>query len=341
MTILALIAGLGVAFLVRFVSLSPQVPARPVVLASGDWAPFVGPDLRQGGPVAVIVTDVLRRQGYEPQVSYTSWPVALDRAAHSDVLAAFPFIADEERRGDFLVSDPILSFEYVLFYSTDRWPEPPPVEGPDDLEELRIGRIDGYAVWPELDAAVTDFVVFDTSEDAFAALDAGEIDLVPEARLSGEAVASSVGLPVDRGSFAVLEAAGASLLATTENLYLLAPRTDEGQRFVDSFNKALAQTRRTALYRSAVTELEQGGQDEVELVPAADQSLVQLWSDADGGEFSLAPRGARGVVLDWPDGFESVVDTPTEVPRARVKMLNGPSAGRIVWVEPGALRLVG
>lgn len=335
-----MVVGVAVAFLARVGRLSPQEPARPVVLASGDWSPYVGPDLADGGPVTAIVVDVLRRQGYEPEVSYSSWPVALDRTARSEVLAGFPFIADEQRRDDYLVSDPILEFDYVLFYSTAGGADPPEVNGPDDLGRLRVALIDGYAVWPELDDAVDEFVVYDTSEDAFAALAAGEVDLVPEGRLSGEAVASSGDLALDRTSVAVLDAGGDPLLAATEELHLLAPRTDEGRSFLASFDATLALEQGTELYRRALASIRDGGQVEVELAPVGDRRLVQLWSDADGGRPTLAPQGSRALVLDWPDEFEGTVAPGTTASRARVKVLNGPARGRVLWVDADAIRLV-
>lgn len=321
-------------------SASPARPARPVTVASGPWAPFVGPDLADDGPVARIVTEALRTEGYSPTVSFSSWPLALDRTQRSEVLGSFPFIGSRDRHERYYLSDPILEFEYVLFYSTRQWPSPPEVETADDLRGLRVGRAAGYDVWPELDDAVDEFVTFESSIDAFRALADGDIDLLPEGLLPGQAIIEGPDLRSGSADFGVLEAGDDPLLASDETLHLMMPRTPEARRLMPRFNAALAAIKETDLFAQAVADLTPTPEGQtVELVPVDDRGLIELTDPTDDSTF-LAPQGTEAVVLAWPDAFtEGDADGARRTPAVRVKVLNGPSAGRVVDVDARSIRL--
>ena len=172
--------------LVAWIRPTPVSPARPVVLMTGEWAPYVGADLPHGGPVTQMVSLALRQQGYEPDVRASSWQVATQTAQRGGAMRVFPLVGSRERAADFISSRPLASFQYVLFYDRTRLPQPPTSAA--DLHDLRVARIAGYDYWGALDDAVDGFVPFPTSRAAFEALARGEVDLVPEGLLPGQAV---------------------------------------------------------------------------------------------------------------------------------------------------------
>jgi hypothetical protein len=323
---------------------------RPVLLASGAWAPFVGSDQAEGGPLAVLVTEVLRRAGFTPQVSYSSWPLAESRARTGEAIGAFPLVDSAARRADLLISDPLVEFEYVLFY--DRSRPTPVVTSPADLAGLRIGRVAGYDYWPELEDAVPEFVEYPTSLRAFRALADGEIDLLPEGLLSGQAVLGSPQFAADAGAFSYLDGES-PLVRSTEELYFMMRRSSESAAVMREFDAALASIRTTDAYAQIVEDLTaQGSSAEVELVPADEGGLVDLLSQ-DGALSLLATRGTRARVLTWPEEFVSAVAPPVGAPRpvssgreaapawlVEVKLLNGPAQGRVFWVDARAVVLL-
>lgn len=333
-------AAIALTFFVAF-SFDTPAPARPVTLATGDWAPFVGPDLSGGGPVALVVSESLRRAGYEPIIETASWPLTLERVDRGDAIGAFPFIATESRRDEYLVSDNIVEFEYVLFYHRDAFPDGPEITDAGDLADLRIGRAEGYEVWDDLDEAVETFVDFQTSEEAFRALAAGDIDLLPEGLLPGRAILQTDTVSASADSFGVLERNDDPLLGATESLHVLLPRTDESAELLPKLNGALAAVKESRLYADALGQLALPPAAElVELVPDPDTGVARVYEEPEGGAWFMAPAGTRATVLEWPTGFSSPTTGSEALPRVRVKLLNGPARGLVVHVEASTLRLV-
>ena len=329
--------GLGLLFAASQWSSAPVLPPRPVVVATSEWQPFVSPDLEGDGPLARVVSEALRLQGYDPEISFSSWPIAQERALQRQVVGVFPLIASEQRRDEFLVSDPLLEFEYVLFYNADRWMDPPELATPADMRELRIGLVEGYDVWEELDEAVEQFVEYETSIEAFRALERNEIDLLAEGLVPGRAIVEGPQMTADARSFGVIEAAGNPLLGATETVHLMLPRTDEGRRLLPGFNAALADVRSSEMYREAL-DLDGSLDAIVELEPIGQSPTVDLWDSATGSELRHAPAGTTARVVQWPTAFTDGVGPPGRIP---VKILDGPAGGQVVYVDPGAVRLSG
>ena len=321
----------------RFAS-TPASPAQPILVASGDWEPFVGPDLPGGGPVSQVVTEVLQRQGYAPQVSYTTWSLALQRTEKQSVVATFPFVGSASRRSDYLLSDPLLAFDYRLFVRRGD-DVAAAISTAADLQSLRVAHIAGYEYWAELVDAVPSFVEYASKEAAFEALAAGDVDVVPEGSLSGEAVLSAPGFGGDVGDVVQLEAGDNPLLGSTEALHVMLAPTDENRRILEGFNAALAEVKQTELYDGLVAGLEGGsGGDELTLQPVTEGQLIAL-SDAEGRTY-VATTGTRVRVLSWPPALVDGVASP---PRGRidvqVKVLSGPLLGRVLSVDVRSLVL--
>nr|WP_275585392.1 transporter substrate-binding domain-containing protein [Blastococcus saxobsidens] len=285
-----------------------------------------------------MVTEVLRAQGYTPQVDFTSWSLAEKRAATGETIGAFPLVGSESRRSSLLLSEPLVEFQYVLFY--DRSRGEPLVRTPDDLAGLRVGRIAGYDYWSELEDAVPGFVEYPTSTAAFRALADGEIDLLPEGLLSGRAVLDDPRFDPDPARFGHLPGDD-PLVRSTEGLYFVMPRTAEAAAVMRDFDAGLAALKGTDTYTRIVTGLTEGGADvEVLLEPVDDADLVELFA-ADGTPALVAPRGTRARVLSWPAPFVSAAGEATEGLLVPVKLLNGPAQGRVFQVDARALALTG
>lgn len=322
----------------RFAS-TPASPAQPILVASGDWEPFVGPDLPGGGPVAAVVTEVLQRQGYAPEVGFTTWPLALQRTEEQSVVATFPFVGTASRRADYLLSDPLLDFDYRLFVRRDD-EVAAAISSAADLETLRVAHIAGYEYWAELVDAVPSFIEYASKEAAFDALASGEVDVVPEGSLSGEAVLAAPGFAGDAGDVVQLEADDNPLLGSTEALHVMLAPTDENRRILEAFNDALAEVKQTELYDGLVAGLGSDGSagEELTLQPVAAGRLIVL---RDPGERTyVAPAGTRVRVLSWPPALsEGVATLSRERIDVQVKVLSGPLLGRVLRVDVRSLVL--
>lgn len=337
--LLALVIVVAFGWLATQVRPAPSRPDRTVIVTSGSWEPYVGRDLPDGGPVTRIVVDALAARGYQAEVRWTSWPAGLASTRRGAVAGTFPFVGTAERREDFLVSDPIVDFEYVLF-ARRVGGELPAVRTAADIGELRVARIEGYEYWPELQSAVRSVTTYATSRDAFEALVRGEVDLVPEGRQSGMALLGSGALAVDRDQIAFLPPAGNPILTATRPLSLLMPRDRGNEQIMDEFNRGLREIRATDVYADATEELESGVSPvEVTLVHAAGSPAVRLRT-ADG-RWLLTPTGTRARVVSWPDAYvEPVSRLPEVAGWLSATLLTGPSAGRLVEVRPQDVEVV-
>ncbi|MFC3501948.1 substrate-binding periplasmic protein [Micromonospora krabiensis] len=330
---------------------SPISPSRPVLVSSGDWAPFVGADLPAGGPMTELVVEVLTRCGYRPEVRYaSSWALTEEQLGSGASIGMFPLVGSESRRDRFLLSDRLIDFEYVLFY--DRREGEPRVSSAADLSALRVGGVAGYDYWDELESAVPGMVRFDSTVQGFRALVDGRIDVLAEGLLSGQAALTDPSLAADAGDFGYLRGDD-PLVHSVEGLYFMMPNTPEAATVMRQFNRVLAQMRQSEEYEEIVAELEPAATQEVTLTPTGASGLVELL-DEKGDVLLLAPRGTRARVIRWPDAF---VDTAGGATPSRaaggagtpggtagrilvpVKVTNGPAQGRALYVDARALLL--
>lgn len=323
---------------------SPIAPARPVLVSSGSWAPFVGQTLPDGGPITKLVVEVLKRSGYAPQISYTSWSLAENQVTSGASVGVFPLVSSKSRRAHFLLSDRLIDFEYVLFYN--RRGGEPRVSSASDLGALRVGGIAGYEYWDELESAVGKFVEFDTAQEGFRALADGRVDLLAEGLLSGRAVLTDPSFAGDAADFGHLPG-DSPLVHSVEGLYFMMPKTAEAAAVMKKFNRMLASMRQSDEYETIVAELTPSAYQEVTLAPVGETGLVELL-DSSGRLVLLAPQGTRARVLAWPEDFvgsagarsgQSLGTVPPRRILVKVKVANGPAQGRVLYVDARALQL--
>ncbi len=348
--ILVLILGsilVGMAYLtVRLVSEPAVQPARPLKLATGTWDPFVGPHLEDGGPVAQIVTETIRRMGYEPELHFSSWDVAQHQVRRGDAFGSFPFIRTGDRDSLYEVSDSILTFDYVLFYNRDQLNRETIFR--EGLRPYRLGIVRGYELWPALTPALSHFAgvdTFETSADAFRDLARGNgIDLLPEGDIAGRVLLDQPELRVDSEAFDYLDAADSSIFGAVEGLHLLLQKDRTGDRFLEAFNRSLTQVKKTSVYRRALSQIRAArAPDVVELRPLSGRRYPLVTSTRrDSASFSV-PLGTRALVIEWPAELSSMTGPASVDPSASlctVKLINGPHRGRVVRVDAQAVSLI-
>lgn len=328
-TVLVVVAVIAsTALLLSTVRLSPTPQARPVSLLTGEWEPYTGAALDGDGPVSQLVVDVFELAGYSPDVAFTTWTSAAQRVEAGSAFAAFPLVRSDARDETMMMSDSLIEFDYVLFYRADDSAGAPGSAA--DLGSRRVAVIEGYDYWPAFADAVADPVVFATAEEAFAALGAGDVDVVAEGLQSGRAVLESPALDIDARDVAVV-ASTQEWARSTESLYVAFPRRPETESVVAAFNAALSEYRQTQEYRDIARSLSGDVRTSVTLRSAAGEGVVEL-RDADGQAVRLAPEGTRAVVVEWPASVagEGAISEPG---LARVKVVSGPAAGAVYWVD--------
>ncbi|HEY0698658.1 MAG TPA: transporter substrate-binding domain-containing protein, partial [Micromonospora sp.] len=281
------------------------------------------------------VVEVLKRAGYTPEVSYTSWSLAEEQVVSGASVGVFPLVGSGSRRARLLLSDRLTDFEYVLFY--DRRRGEPRISSAGDLAALRVGGIAGYDYWPELESAVGDLVEFDTTLDGFRALAAGQVDVLAEGLLSGQAVLADPAFTGDAGDFGHLSGDG-PLVRSVEGLYFMMADTAEAATVMRRFNDVLARMRQSREYERIIGQVDPALSHEVILTPAGETGLVELL-DSGGKPVLLAPQGTRARVLAWPTEFVAPPGPRPGRILVRVKVVNGPARGRVLYVDARAVQL--
>ena len=82
--------------------------AAPVLLATGEFAPYSGKELAAGGETTRLVTTLLQEAGYqEVKIDYLPWPRGYQLTLNGLVAATFPYAWTAERANLFYYSAPI------------------------------------------------------------------------------------------------------------------------------------------------------------------------------------------------------------------------------------------
>ncbi|MFL9590840.1 ABC transporter substrate-binding protein [Aeromonas schubertii] len=91
--------------------------AAPLTLVAGDFSPYTGESLPQGGLSTRLVRAVFEEAGWEePNIAFMPWSRGYKQARLGIVAATFPYAWNAERAGQFLYSAPI-HFDHLLWFS--------------------------------------------------------------------------------------------------------------------------------------------------------------------------------------------------------------------------------
>lgn len=116
-----------------------------VVFATGEWPPYTSEKLPEYGFVTKIVTAACNAGGIKPEYHFYPWARAEMLTDSCEVVAAFPYVITEEKKKEYIFSDPLFyGVNYFLYY--DKNPtttEPVRYETIEDLKGYKIGLIRG------------------------------------------------------------------------------------------------------------------------------------------------------------------------------------------------------
>lgn len=307
----------------------PAAQVRPVVVLSGEWPAYSGPDLPNGGPAISILTDVLEQSGYSPTVQYTTWAAIEERLLGAAVFGGFPLVNSETRRANLLLSDPLIEFEYVLFTRASDTT----TAVVSSLSGLRVGGVAGYDYWPELEGSAT-IQRFATTAAGLQALTDGDVDVFAEGRLAGWAAASDPDNDLDVNAFAVLDS-DAAWARSIESLVFAMPRRPGNEAVLDRINEAFDGYRASTEYAEHL-ELLHGGPAQFVTLDAAIESTVAL-RDSSGATVAGTPSGTTARVIVWPALHHGIRESSDVL--TKVKLVDGPARGGVYFVAIEDLRM--
>lgn len=92
--------------------------AGPLPLATGEFSPYTGAALPDGGVASRIVRAAFREAGYgDPQLQFLPWGRTFHLAETAQVAGAFPYAWNPDRAKHFYFSSPIY-IERIIWYSS-------------------------------------------------------------------------------------------------------------------------------------------------------------------------------------------------------------------------------
>lgn len=173
-----------IAFFLVILLFALPVKAETLPLATGEWEPYTGSQLTEGGPVTQLIRAVVQEMGMEAEISYYPWPRAELVVKTGKAFGTFPYGWTEERAQDFDFSDPYLHTRTVLFYLKGHLPITD-YTALRDLRAFRVGGNRGYSYLPLFAEAGLHYDIVTYQEQLIRMLNARRFDLVAVDRAAG------------------------------------------------------------------------------------------------------------------------------------------------------------
>ena len=123
---------------------------KTISIATLEWTPYVGKDLRDNGFTSEIVKAVFEQMGYSVKIKFMPWATLLKAVEHGKVDAAYPAYYSDERALKFAMTDAIIDGPLYLCKLKKRKVVYNTLE---DLKAYKIGVVNGYVNTPEFDSA--------------------------------------------------------------------------------------------------------------------------------------------------------------------------------------------
>lgn len=313
-------------------------PIEPVEIVTGEWPPYTTQQDEGGGRLTRLVSAVLLGMGTKPSFTFHPFYLGFDLTQSGVAAGTFPYYRTPEREKTMLFSMPLREVEHAVFFNPRREPAVGRIRSLAELSKFTGAGVKGYAYVAEVEEALKASGVpkLNSEVQAFERLasDSGGVDFVVAAREVGEAIVETYFFD-QQDRFAVVDG-----LTWTRPVHFLVPKSrDGGAAFLARFNESLIRIREEGI-ESALKRQERSSEMEdkriVRLTDPGGFPLIMARATQDSKETVTLPRGSRAVVLEWSENFRTPMQTKIYdqmFALSKVKLLDGPLKGRIVWVQ--------
>lgn len=162
---------------------STQSMGETVVLATGEWAPFIGSALPDKGLHTKVLDKIFTKMGYEIQPEFMTWKRAYELTKTGKYVATYTWSKTPERETEIFYPKNELSIsKEVAFYKKSRFPEGLTINNLDDIKKqnLKVVGIASYWYEKELKSKGIEIHLVPKAELAWKVLDKGRADLMIE-----------------------------------------------------------------------------------------------------------------------------------------------------------------
>ncbi|MTI09227.1 substrate-binding periplasmic protein [Curvivirga aplysinae] len=214
----------------------PSSGKEIIRLTNGEWKPYQSEELPNYGPYSEIAKLAFAEVGIEVEFGFFPWNRATRLVEEGRWDGTFFWVATPERRQKFLLSNPVITLQEVIYYNKDR---PLTVEQLSDFSGLTLGRIQSSAFGGQFNELVTDgelsVSIVPTNENLFKMLYSGRVDFVPELINSGYDAIDSLPDDFDKSKFGHLEDFQYGWISHM----MISKRIEKGPYYIKQFNKGL------------------------------------------------------------------------------------------------------
>jgi len=148
---------------------------KTIILATADYEPLLGENLKDGGVFTALTREAFRRVGYRFEVEFVPWKRAIVQAKAGEYDGVLGAVLTPEREPFFTNTEAIMPFKHLFF---SRIEDTITYTDLHELESYRIGIVNGSAIEGTLTEAELTFEAVTTYEQNLNKLMLGRIDLM-------------------------------------------------------------------------------------------------------------------------------------------------------------------
>ena len=230
------------------VCFSSSAFAKNFEILTGEWAPYVSKELKDGGPSAIIVSEAIKAAGHTATFKYVPWKRTEVMTQTGKAVATFPWSVNEDFKQTCFVSTPIASQKMVFFYMKDNlgdWD----YTDLDQLKKIKVGGSEGYTYVEIFKNAGIKAEYAPDVENSLKKLVHGRLDIVPESQLVGWNTIKTK-LPSYEGKIA-----NSKKPLFVKPLHLMVSKKNaDGQELIDAYEKGLEAIKANGLYQKILDE---------------------------------------------------------------------------------------
>lgn len=219
--------------------------AERLVVATGEWAPYVSEQMEDKGFMIQILSDAFDVMGVEVEYVFYPWRRCYESVTAGRVWAGFPYSRTKEREGEVLFSD-VISYSITKFFvygnsGPDRY------KGLESLKSFRIGGVIGYFYEADFKRHGLNVDYASKEISAVEMLMMGRTDALPLNELVGWRLIQNHFSKKSQG-FRVLEPP-----YSKDDLHLIVSRRHPGGKdLLNRFNDALRQVKDDYIYEGVL-----------------------------------------------------------------------------------------
>jgi polar amino acid transport system substrate-binding protein len=213
-----------------------------IILATGEWPPFVSGGMAGQGFATEIVVAAARVAGYEPAIEIVPWARAEHLAKEGLVTGTFVWAKNDERSQYFLFTEPFSYTREKIFYLKKRFPQLS-YAGLTSLRGYTFGGTISYGHVAILERAGLEVEVAQSDEINLRKLEAGRFDFFAMDEIAAWHAIANL-FPGREHEFGCLEEES---LQAPMGLMVSKSRPNVAE-FITRFNQGLESIRSTGVY---------------------------------------------------------------------------------------------